>query len=381
MQRLLAAALALSLLCAAPARAEDDPDLAAYAKAIAWLAKQQHENGAFGAIPRQQEQGELGMTGLALSALAGAPEPYRTTYRPQADKAAAWILAHQQPDGSFVQARSGMATYRTSIAILALVRYDRERYREQIKKAAEWLKASQWSEQNGAPKEDPNHGGFGYGGGKRPSSDLSNTNLALAALHDAGIAKDDPVFQRALVFLSRCQNSSETNPGVKGVKPTEDGGFHYAAAPGRDGVDNGDGTKSFASYASMTYGGLMSLVESGLDRKDPRVKAALGWIEQHYTLDENYGLGTRSRDPKAGQKGLYYYYFVFAKCLATLGSPALEAKGGERKWARDLLDALRKRQQPDGRFVNTDPAYWENDPVLVTSFVLDAMNRALPFRN
>ena len=36
----------------------------------------------------------------------------------------------------------------------------------------------------------------------------------------------DPVFQRALVFLRRCQNDSEVNDGV-GIKPTGDGGFAY----------------------------------------------------------------------------------------------------------------------------------------------------------
>ena len=69
----------------------------------------------------------------------------------------------------------------------------------------------------------------------------------------------------------------------------------------------------------MTYAGLKSMIYAGLDRNDPRVKAALTYITQHYTLDENPGLG---------QQGLYYYYHTFAKTMAVLGEPTLvDAKG------------------------------------------------------
>ena len=64
----------------------------------------------------------------------------------------------------------------------------------------------------------------------------------------------------------------------------------------------------------MTYAGLKSMIYAGLDRDDPRVKAALTYITQHYTLDENPGLG---------QQGLYYYYHTFAKTMAVLGEPTL----------------------------------------------------------
>ena len=64
----------------------------------------------------------------------------------------------------------------------------------------------------------------------------------------------------------------------------------------------------------MTYAGLKSMIYAGLDQDDPRVKAALTYITQHYTLDENPGLG---------QQGLYYYYHTFAKTMAVLGEPTL----------------------------------------------------------
>ena len=44
---------------------------------------------------------------------------------------------------------------------------------------------------------------------------------------------------------------------------------------------------------------------------DARVKAAVEWVQKNYRLDENPGMGT---------SGLYYYYHIFAKALATVFS-------------------------------------------------------------
>ena len=380
------AALAAALLCAsAPgASAQEAPDAQAmYGKALDWYLASQHENGGFGQVPGQPP-GELGMTGLAINALANAPAPFQAKARPAAERAVAFVLKHQQPDGSFSQARSGLSTYRTAISIMALVALDPVKYREQVSKATAWLKGDQFDEAEGVEPSSPYYGGFGYDqGGEKPDADLSNTLMALSALDAAGIPKDDPVYQRALTFLSRCQNNSETNPAVGGLKPKDDGGFIYD--PGLDRnkssmTEHEGGARSFESYASMTYGGLMSLLHSGLSQDDARVEAALGWIREHYTLDENYGLGIRAQDPNAAQQGLYYYYHTFAKCLATLGEPTIQTAQGERRWADDLVEALAARQKPEGFWMNENDRWWERDPALVTGYVLNALNYAWPHR-
>lgn len=373
---LLAALVGVALLGGPSAATEADAEM--YKKAIAWLVGQQKENGGFGQVPGEPP-GEIGITGLVLKALADAPEPHRTAYRAQAQKAADFIAGAQQLDGSFSQGRSGLSTYRTSISIMALGAFDRPRYREQIGRAVEWLKGDQFDADEGVAEASPHHGGYGYGEGGKPGADMSNTQLALAALRDAGVPESDPVFQRALVFLSRCQNDSETNDGVGELRPLDDGGFIYD--PGLDRnksamIENPDGTKSFISYASMTYGGLMSLGCAGLTGDDPRVQAALRWIAANYTLDENKGLGVRQSDPKASQQGLYYYYHSFAKCLAARGQATIETDQGERLWARDLFDALAARQKPEGFFRNENDRWWEQDPTLVTAYCLNAMNYA-----
>jgi squalene-hopene/tetraprenyl-beta-curcumene cyclase len=94
------------------------------------------------------------------------------------------------------------------------------------------------------------------------------------------------------------------------------------------------------------------------------------YIEKHYTLDENPGMG---------QAGLYYYYHTFAKALALLGRPAVtDAAGQTHDWRADLTTALAKRQNRDGSWVNPADRFLEGDPNLVTAYGLLALAYARP---
>ena len=115
----------------------------------------------------------------------------------------------------------------------------------------------------------------------------------------------------------------------------------------------------------MTYAGLKSMIYAGLTPDDPRVKAALGYIQRHYTVEEN---------PGQGQRGLYYYYHTFARALAALGKPTLtDADGKDHDWKADLVAALAKRQEPTGAWVNKEDRFMEGDPHIVTSYALLAL--------
>src|SRR3954467_15796655 len=123
----------------------------------------------------------------------------------------------------------------------------------------------------------------------------------------------------------------------------------------------------------MTYAGLQSMSHAGLTSDDPRVKAALQYIQKHYTLDENPGMG---------QAGLYYYYQTFAKALALLEQPTLtDASGQAHDWRNDLVGALAKRQNSEGSWVNPADRFLEGDPNLVTAYGLLALAHARPRRS
>ena len=192
----------------------------------------------------------------------------------------------------------------------------------------------------------------------------------IDALKDAGNGPDDEAMKKALVFVSRCQNlESEYNTTPAAAK-NPDGGFYYTPADGGESEADKLPNGGLRSYASMTYSGLKSMIYCGVKADDPRVKAATKWIQQNYDLKTN---------PGVGPDGLYYYYHVFAKALAAVGSDTLEdAKGVKHDWRKELVKELASKQQPNGSWTNTKSRWLEGDPNLVTGYVLLALSYCRP---
>ena len=153
-------------------------------------------------------------------------------------------------------------------------------------------------------------------------------------------------------------------PGTGGTgisRPGETGGTSQAGP-----TENG----GLRSYASMTYSGLKSMIYAGLDKNDPRAKAAYDWARKHYTLAENPGMG---------QQGLFYYYQTFAKALDAMEVDQVEDAGGQsHDWRSDLAAELLNRQKPNGSWVNSADRWYEGDPNLVTAYTLMALARVSP---
>jgi squalene-hopene/tetraprenyl-beta-curcumene cyclase len=267
--------------------------------------------------------------------------------------------------------RAGLINYTTSINIMAFTAADKSKYRVAIDNAAKYLKAYQWDEARGKTDKSDYYGGAGYAGDKsRP--DLSNTAFFLEALKDAGFDKDDPTFRKALVFVGRCQNyKSEFNTAPWAAKHN-DGSFIYTGANGGENRrTDGEGTKTdMGGYGSMTYAGVKSMIYCGVGKDDPRMKKALEWIGKNYTLDANPGMPEQN-----SQRGLYYYYHTFAKCMHALGEDTFTDAGGvKHDWRADLVAALAKRQRPDGSWINETDRWMEGDPNLVTGYALMALS-------
>jgi squalene-hopene/tetraprenyl-beta-curcumene cyclase len=287
---------------------------------------------------------------------------------PVVTKALAYLEGFISPKGGLSEAPH--ANYSTSIALVAFREANAKgRYDRTIKAGQEFLKSMQWDENEGKSRNDAFYGGAGYGGSNsRP--DLSNTAFFIDTLRETGLPADDPNLQKAIVFVSRCQNlKSEFNDQPWSSK-INDGGFVYTAANGGQSMAGKTPDGGLRSYASMTYAGLKSMIYAGLTRDDPRVKAALAYIARHYSLDENPGLG---------EQGLYYYYHTFAKTMSALGEPKVtDSAGTAHDWKADLVAALAKRQQPEGSWVNRADRFMEGDPNLVTAYALLALAYTRP---
>ncbi len=294
------------------------------------------------------------------------------------------LLSYQVESGGIY--KDLLANYNTAIAVSALAAAENPAFKPQIEKATNYLKGLQWTDMTTsaegetiAGEADAWYGGWGYGGrsrgGGRP--DLSNVQMALDALHDAGVKPDDPAYQRALKFVSRLQNNSETNDQSWAGN---DGGFVYGPGDKRTGESMAgeytapDGTRRLRSYGSMTYAGLKSFIYAGLSKDDPRVRAASDWITKNWTLDENPGMSASG--PDKAQQGLYYYYHTLARALNEYDQPVItDAQGKPHDWRLELIDKLASLQNPDGSWTG-DKRWMEDNPVLATSYVVLALREA-----
>jgi squalene-hopene/tetraprenyl-beta-curcumene cyclase len=329
-------------------------------KAIQYLATAQAQNGAVSA--------SIGIGPTALATL-GLLRTGRDVGDPQVAKGLKYIEEYTQESGGIHTPGSQISTYETCIAMVCFQEANRDgRYETIIRQAEKFVRGGQWDENRGKDKSDVYYGGAGYGGKTRP--DLSNTAFLVEALKAAGAKPDDEALQRAMAFVSRCQNLESEHNTTPFAAKVNDGGFYYTPAVGKQDQERQTPDGGLRSYGSMTYAGLKSMVYAGLKKDDPRVKAVSQWIRKNYDVKSNPGMG---------DNGLYYYYLTFAKALDALGMDEIEDAAGVRHdWRRELVEELAQRQKPNGSWVNSNPRWMEGDPNLATAFALLAISYCRP---
>lgn len=191
---------------------------------------------------------------------------------------------------------------------------------------------------------------------------LSATLLGVQALNAAGRTTSS---KTARAFIVQCQNFS-----------ADDGGFFFT--PGdpirnKAGIASRDeyGHMRFNSYGSATCDGLLALIECGATMDDPRVHAALRWLQQHTGGLRHSGEWAKGRG--SARESLAFYH---AQALtAVLALPFRDRAIAD--WAaqqRHLLETdLAIQQHADGSWTGTAPESCEDDPLLATAFALRAV--------
>lgn len=364
-----------------------DRALVSIDRSLAWLRAMQGPNGgwmeATPAVGTDQQRSSasapLAVTGLILRAFAQRGQTPELD--PVADRALAFIRAGAWKEGRFDPDPTGaLGNYVASTITLGLVPLGSAQSREWVQQTVAWLKANQWTQAQGISPTQDWFGGAGYGNSRRP--DLSNTQLFLDALHEAGVPATDPAVQKALVFVARCQNLKEFNPASWCQNGGDDGGMVYTAANGGESMASGaagegrageklpPGTpRSLRSYGSMTYAGFKSLLHAGLSGDDPRVQSALGWIRRHWTFAENPGMG---------KEGHYYYLHAMSRALLASGLTTVTSEDGiEHNWREELIDAIVSMQAEDGSFRNSAERWMEAKPELATAYLVLALQEAI----
>jgi squalene-hopene/tetraprenyl-beta-curcumene cyclase len=326
---------------------------------------------------------------LACIGIADTPSAALPETKAKLEKALDYIVSCAKENGVIdaSMGRRSYPVYSTSISLVCLAKFNRPKDLEIMKKARAYLLSPDVYPE-GNPEHDPNAAGTGYGRNRR--SDLSNTAWAMEALHvtehlDKEPLNNDPqraaaaklAWDKALTFITHCQNLQETNQSawVKSAPADDKGGFIYSpadamrpaneAVPQRDDRPPQDRAQMLRSYGSMTYSGLKCLIYAKVNKDDVRMKSAFDWVKRYYTVDEN---------PGVGDAGYYYYLHTFSKTLALFNQTVItDAKGVDHDWQAEMVAAVAKRQKPDGSWVNDNGRWMESLPALSTSYVLMAL--------
>lgn len=335
-------------------------------------SKQNRETGQWG------EAEPVAMTALGVISFMLDPNRKAGDAVPaEAEKGVKFLLSNAKPDGGiYIKARGN---YNTALALTALMLNPKPENEEVMLKARRYLITRQLDLDEKGKQDNPLDGGIGYGDDKGMHADLSNMVFALEAIYysepllaDKGdAAKNEPKLNiaAAIDFIQRCQNRPETNKSSWVSKDPDDaGGFIYNPTETRGAkVENPDGSIALRSYGSISYAGLLSFVYAGMEKDDPRVKAVIEWLQNHYSVDENPGLGAA---------GLYYYYQTMSKALSIAKIDFIKTKDGKViDWRANVTGKLLSLQKGDGSWANTEGRWMESDPVLTTSYILMALGR------
>jgi hypothetical protein len=254
--------------------------------------------------------------------------------------------------------------YATALAVKALSRAGQPDTQQDIARMAAYLRSRQFTEDNGWQPADAAYGAWGMGGEIRTPPnpghvDLSMTRHVIEALAEAGVDPDDPVFQRARVFVERCQNYDPAD-AERG-----NGGFYFSTVV-LDANKAGSEGERYRSYGTATADGLLALLALGYSPGDQRVKAAARWLADHHSADAAPGFTGKAYERWTA--GLWFYYAASSSsAMQQLRIPG----------AALLAGALQRTQKQDGSWSNSENLVKEDDPLIATAFALKALAAAI----
>ena len=361
----------------------------ALAHAVGYLWKQQKPDGSWRSPTYGVMHSGQSMTPFVLAAILKAPvkfklagdvpgvEPARDFIRRLIDQKGS--LGHVDPDVT------EYPVYSTAYAVQCLVESSDSDDRKLVGRMAEFLTGAQYQPDNGFQETDVAYGGWGFDAPPKPGKtghiDLAHTRRALDALRLterwSQLAATRTRAESFLRLLQKQPDAVAKQPAVdeegtpSADPPPFDGGFYFtpvviAANKGR--VEKSPGP-CWRSYATATCEGILALLAAGVPRSDPRVAAAVRWLDEHTNVDYPQGVPKDQPEPW-GESIRYYHYMVRAE--------AYRALDWDRAERAKLAAAIIRQQRPDGSFQNpAAPLMKEDDPLLCTALATIAINSCL----
>jgi len=344
----------------------------ALARAAEYLWSQQSGDGGWHSRTYGLLRSGQSLTPFVLEALLQIPENICALPAAKVDRAIAFLRSSTRRDGALGVADPGIPdypNYSTALAVSALCRVGlafgarRAGWQEQSQAMVQYLRGQQFTEQNGWRRQDPAYGAWGMGGDRRTPPDtghvdLSMTRYVIEALRAAGVPSSDPVFERARVFVERCQNFDPLRAD------SADGGFFFTTTE-FDTNKAGQNGQRFRSYGTTTADGILALVATGHQPGEQRMAAARQWLTSHHQKTDVPGFvgDAYQRWPR----GLAFYYSsASAQAFRIL---KLDAAGS-------VIESLNRSQRADGSWANAENLVKEDDPLIATPFAIRALATA-----
>ena len=341
----------------------------ALGRGIEWLNGEQNStSGHWGEVEYPA------LTALALRSTMGHPDlDFIKKFENQQKKGFQFILSKVQSDGGIYG--KGLASYNTSICMMALLQTKNPEFEKIIKSARRFLINQQSDFDRKGVQDNTFDGGVGYGS-RWAHSDLSNTHLAMEALYYAKKTLEnkededlDLDWDAAISFVTKCQNLPSTNSEKWVSKHKDDkGGFVYFPGSSMAGErENSEGSTALRSYGSMSYAGLLSFIYAEMDKKDQRLKQFSHGLMKITEWMKILVWGSRACIIIITQWPRPYLFLVLMKLLMILAKRDI----GKKNYALELLN----KQDPKGYWLNENGRWWERDPILVTSYAILTLER------
>jgi hypothetical protein len=335
----------------------------ALARGADFLWDQQDRDGGWHSRTYGLLKSGQSLTPFVLDALLQVPP---SAYRLPADKlerAIRFIRQNTNKDGALGMMDPSLPdypNYATALAVSALARAKRSAWQRDVAPVVAYLRSQQFTEASGWRPIDPPYGAWGMGGIDHPPPnpghvDLSMTRYVIEALRASGIAADDPIFQRARIFVERCQNYDPQN------SKDADGGFFFSTTESETNKAGHDGQR-FRSYGTTTADGILALLALGTPLQDPRVRAAHRWLISHHS--DMAVPGFIGQAYQRWPQGLAFYY-------SAVSTRAFEVLGARMDPA--VAEALKRTQRSNGSWSNPENLVKEDDPLIATGFAIIAL--------
>jgi hypothetical protein len=232
-----------------------------------------------------------------------------------------------------------------------------------------YLKNQQFTEQRGIDSTHLAYGAWGFGEtalekGEIGHVDISHTRRILKCLALCGETNTD-IFQKAQNYLLLAQKNplkKQFKPNLINTdKPLYDGGFYYSTTSTGSNKGGQDAEGRYKSYATATCDGLLGLMTIDNAHKAP-INDAIHWLETHPNIHVSEGID--AKNPNNWEHALVFYHLA-------VRAEAYRALNKNGNWEKEIADAIKIKQYPDGHFMNPAGSInKENDPLLATTLAI-----------